>query len=52
MEDDRAMKANWNVYQAVALPDWNTDGVPEVLLMNGGDPKKHPDVSYSPLRGV
>lgn len=42
VEDDRFLMANWNIYQAVKLPDWNKDGVSEVLFANGGDPKKQP----------
>ncbi|XP_061196183.1 uncharacterized protein LOC133204462 [Saccostrea echinata] len=28
----------WNFYQAMALPDFNGDGVKEILVMHGGDP--------------
>ncbi|KAL4241001.1 hypothetical protein ACF0H5_001780 [Mactra antiquata] len=36
-EDDRYLKSNWNTYTAAVLPDWDDDGVPEVLIANGGD---------------
>ena len=38
-EDNAFVKPECNIYQAVALPDWDGDGVPEVLLANSGDPK-------------
>lgn len=48
-EDDTFLNASWNTYQAARLPDWNGDGVPEVLIANGGDltrePKDHNRVS-------
>jgi hypothetical protein len=28
----------WNFYQAMALPDFNGDGVKEILVMHGGNP--------------
>ncbi|XP_048762012.2 uncharacterized protein LOC125670712 [Ostrea edulis] len=30
----------WNFYQAMALPDFNGDGVKEILVMHGGNPNK------------
>lgn len=42
-EDDSYLRANWNTYQAVALPDWDGDDVPEVLIANGGDPDMRPE---------
>ena len=46
-EDDEVFEAYWNTYHALALPDWDNDGVPEVLIVNGGDMTKEPDVSKS-----
>ncbi|XP_045211867.2 uncharacterized protein LOC123563244 [Mercenaria mercenaria] len=42
-EDDEVFQADWNTYHAAALPDWDGDGVPEVLIANGGDTSKQPD---------
>lgn len=39
------MKPTWNTYQVLALPDFDQDGVPEVLVTNGGDPDKDPEVN-------
>ena len=37
----------WNTYNVVVLPDLTGDGIPEVLLPNGGDPKFDPEVCNS-----
>lgn len=39
----------WNFYQAMALPDFNGDGVKEILVMHGGNPNKDATVSMSHL---
>ena len=44
LADETFIKPKWNVYQALALPDFDKDGVPEVLVANGGDPNKEPTV--------
>ena len=44
VEDDAVFNAGWNTYQAVMLPDWDKDGVPEVLIANGGEPRKRAEV--------
>ncbi|XP_062587303.1 protein FAM234A-like, partial [Saccostrea cucullata] len=36
-------KKKWNFYQAMALPDFNGDGVKEILVMHGGDPSIESD---------
>ncbi|XP_069123099.1 protein FAM234B-like [Argopecten irradians] len=38
--DTRLMSRTWNAFQVLALPDVNGDGIPEVLVANGGDPEK------------
>jgi hypothetical protein len=43
------MKSTWNIYQVLALPDFNEDGIPEVLISNGGDPSKDPEVRFHNL---
>ena len=47
-EDDSVFNAGWNTYRALMLPDWDKDGVPEILIANGGDPTKEPEV-FIPL---
>ncbi|XP_060559392.1 uncharacterized protein LOC132719615 [Ruditapes philippinarum] len=42
-EDDEMFEAYWNTYHAAALPDWDNDSVPEVLIAHGGDMTKQPD---------
>ncbi|KAL3856650.1 hypothetical protein ACJMK2_011378 [Sinanodonta woodiana] len=32
------LRTDWNTYLPRALPDWDGDGVPEVLVVNGGAP--------------
>jgi len=32
------MTASWNTYRASVLPDWDNDGLNDVLIANGGDP--------------
>ncbi|KAK3607560.1 hypothetical protein CHS0354_011095 [Potamilus streckersoni] len=32
------LRTDWNTYQPRALPDWDEDGVPEILVVNGGAP--------------
>ena len=44
LEENKFVNDSWNIYQAVALPDWDGDGVAEVLLANGGDPLIHAEV--------
>lgn len=41
--DNNLIKPTWNTYQVLALPDFDQDGVPEVLVTNGGDPDKDPE---------
>ena len=40
-----ALHEQWNVYSILALPDFNNDGVPEILIAHGGDPAFHAEVS-------
>ncbi len=42
--DAQHMNVDWNVYQALPLPDWDADGVPELLVAHGGDFKYGPEV--------
>ncbi|KAJ8319425.1 hypothetical protein KUTeg_004516 [Tegillarca granosa] len=42
MGDDKNLERPWNIYQAAALPDFDGDGVPEVLISHGGDPTLPP----------
>ena len=44
VEDDNFIAANWNIYQALPLQDWDLDGVIDILIVNGGDPMKDPEV--------
>ncbi|KAL3856649.1 hypothetical protein ACJMK2_011377 [Sinanodonta woodiana] len=32
------LRTDWNTYLPRALPDWDGDGVPEILVVNGGAP--------------
>ncbi|XP_033726834.1 uncharacterized protein LOC117316365 [Pecten maximus] len=41
--DKSLMFPMWNTFQVLALPDFDGDGVPEVLVPNGGDPEKDPE---------
>ncbi|XP_071097133.1 uncharacterized protein [Haliotis cracherodii] len=34
----------WNVYQAVALPDVDGDGVEDIVVSHGGDPNIEPEI--------
>lgn len=43
-EHDSVLKASWNTYRAAALPDWDNDGLRDVLIANGGDPALEPQV--------
>ncbi|XP_052780569.1 uncharacterized protein LOC128217450 [Mya arenaria] len=43
LEDDDWLKATWNVYRPTAMPDLDGDGIPEMLVANGGDTRKEPD---------
>ncbi|XP_021380156.1 uncharacterized protein LOC110467366 [Mizuhopecten yessoensis] len=38
--DKTLMSPMWNTFQVLALPDFDGDGVSEVLVPNGGDPSK------------
>jgi len=42
--DERLTKSSWNIYQVLALPDFDEDGISEILLVNGGDPAKEAEV--------
>ena len=44
--DEKFLQPVWNVYQALALPDFDKDGVPEVLVSHGGDPRKKAKVRF------
>ena len=37
--DKTVVQQRWNFYNALILPDLTEDGVPEVVLSHGGDPK-------------
>ena len=39
------MNIDWNIYQALPLPDWDNDGTSELLVTHGGDFKYGPEVS-------
>lgn len=41
-EDDKFFEGNWNTLHAAALPDWDGDGVPEILIANGGNSSRQP----------
>ena len=47
--DEKFIKSTWNIYQVLALPDFNEDGIPELLISNGGDPSKNPKVMFHNL---
>ena len=42
--EDKFLNIDWNVYQALPLPDWDNDGIPELLVAHGGDFKYGPEV--------
>ena len=42
--EDKFINVDWNVYQALPLPDWDNDGIPELLVAHGGDFKYGPEV--------
>ena len=44
-EDLSVTGDGWNTYNVLVLPDLTNDGIPEVILPNGGDPKYEPEVS-------
>ena len=43
--DETAIEGAWNTFGVTILPDLDGDGIPEVLLPHGGDPKYGPNVS-------
>ena len=47
--DENFLKKTWNIYRVLALPDFDGDGIPEVLISNGGDPSKDPKVRFHNL---
>ena len=47
--EDKFLNIDWSVYQALPLPDWDNDGISELLVAHGGDFKYGPEVkSESP----
>ena len=47
--DETAIEGAWNTFGVTILPDLDGDGIPEVLLPHGGDPKYGPNVSDSAI---
>ena len=45
--DRKTFTKTQNIYQVMALPDFDKDGVNEVLLVQGGDPNYDPEVGKS-----
>lgn len=43
--DNIDLEDKWNVYNALVIPDITHDGVGDVILPHGGDPKYPPTVS-------
>ena len=43
--ESKFINIDWNVYQALPLPDWDNDGIPELLVAHGGDFKYGPEVN-------
>ncbi|KAI0222414.1 hypothetical protein LSAT2_026355 [Lamellibrachia satsuma] len=39
--DDGVIHRTWNFYNVLIMPDFTQDGVPEILLSHGGDPRFH-----------
>ena len=36
--DPTAVNRGWNIYSYTGLPDFDYDGVPEIVISHGGDP--------------
>lgn len=53
-EDLSVTGDGWNTYNVLILPDLTGDGVAEVILPNGGDPKFEPQVRvpFFPARHI
>ena len=43
--DHSVVHQSWNFYNVLVMPDFTGDGVPEVLLPHGGEPKFKASVS-------
>ncbi|KAI0209988.1 hypothetical protein LSAT2_005289, partial [Lamellibrachia satsuma] len=44
--DDGVIHRTWNFYNVLIMPDFTQDGVPEILLSHGGDPRFHANVRH------
>ena len=44
--DDGVIHRTWNFYNVLIMPDFTQDGVPEILLSHGGDPRFRANVRH------
>ncbi|KAK6187472.1 hypothetical protein SNE40_005492 [Patella caerulea] len=42
-KSEKHYQATWNIYHVSVLPDFTSDGIPELLVTHGGDPKADPE---------
>ncbi|XP_055955218.1 uncharacterized protein LOC126810645 [Patella vulgata] len=42
-KSEKHYRPTWNIYQVSALPDFTSDGIQELLVTHGGDPKAEPE---------
>ena len=35
--DESAINVQWHVHHPLLLPDWNSDGIPDLLVSHGGE---------------
>ncbi len=35
--DESAINVEWHVHHPLLLPDWNNDGIPDLLVSHGGE---------------
>ncbi len=44
--ETKYINIDWNVHQPLRLPDWDDDGVAELLVAHGGEYKYGPEVKH------